>query len=120
MNSIYEEQAKLAAARVDQTQMMMDPATIVAIITQVLPIIASCFGRNQSADPVEAAERFREYYKKDPKGMRKKLARRIRAEADQPMSKEESFALADGIIWQMLSVEDEVIVSGCMEAPADL
>ena len=120
MNPIYEQQARLTAERIDPTEMMMDPVTIIAIITQVLPVIASCFSRNDSPDPAMAAERFHAAYEDNPKKLRKRLARRIRAEADQPMTKEQSFVMADAIIQQMLETPDEVIVAGCNEAPANL
>ena len=119
-NPIYAQQAELAAARVDQTEAAMDPITIVSIITQVLPIIASCWTRNDSPDPAYAAEKFREAYADNPKKLRKRLARRIRGEADQPMDKGQSFVLADAIIQQMLETPDEVIVAGCNEAPVGL
>ena len=120
MNPIYEQQARLTAERIDATNMMMDPITIVSIITQVLPIIASCWTRNDSPDPAYAAEKFREAYTDNPKKLRKRLARRIRGEADHPMDKGQSFVLADAIIQQMLETPDEVIVAGCNDAPVGL
>ena len=116
----YEQQATLCAERVDSTAMMLDPVTIIAIITQVLPIIASCFTRNDSADPAMAAEVFREKYTDNPKKLRKRLARRVRAEADEPMTKEQSLLMADAIIQQMLETPDELIAAGCNEAPVGL
>jgi len=120
MNPIYKEQAELAAARVDSTAAALDPITIVTIITQVLPVIASCWTRNDSPDPAMAAERFHSAYEDNPKKLRKRLARRIRAEAEEPMSKEQSFLLADAIIEQMLATDAEVITAGCNEAPVGL
>lgn len=120
MSTVYEKVAEATAKRVDESQMMMDPVTILSIITAVLPVIASCFSRNDSPDPAYAADRFREAYAKDPHKLRKRLARRIRGEADEPMSKPQSFVLAEAIIQQMLDTPDSVIVAGCNEAPADL
>lgn len=120
MATVYDKVAAETADRIDPTAMMLDPVTIIAIITQVLPIIASCFARNDSPDPAMAAERFREKYVADPHKLRKRLARRIRGEADEPMSKEQSFIMADAIIQQMLETPDSVIQAGCNEAPADL
>lgn len=120
MNTIYEQQARLAAERIDPAAMAMDPVTIIAIITQVLPVIASCFSRNDSPDPAMAAERFHAAYEDNPKKLRKRLARRVRAESDEPMTKEQSFILADAIIQQMLETDAEVIEAGCNEAPANL
>lgn len=120
MGDVFKETAEKAAARVDQTEMMMDPVTIVAILTQVLPIVASCFNRNDSPDPAMATEKFHEMYLKDPHKMRKRLARRIRGEADQPMSKEHSFVLADALIKQLLETPASCIQQACNEAPAGL
>lgn len=120
MNTIYEQTAAQAAARVDSTAAAMDPVTIIAIITQVLPVIASCWTRNDSPDPAMAAERFHAAFEDNPKKLRKRLARRVRAESDEPMSKEQSFILADAIIQQMLETDAEVIEAGCNEAPVGL
>lgn len=120
METTYDSIAELTAARVDESQMMMDPGVVVAIITQVLPIIAGCFSRKYSPDPAYAAETFREMYATDPHKLRKKLASRIRSQADQPMSKSQSFILAEAIIQQMLDTPDSVITAGCNEAPSDI
>lgn len=120
MATVYEKAAAETADRIDPTAMMMDPVTIIAIITQVLPIIASCFSRNDSPDPAMAAVQFRAAHESHPNRLRKRLARRVRAEADEPMSKEQSFIMADAIIQQMLETPDEVIQSACNEAPAGL
>ncbi len=119
-NPIYAQQAELAAERIDAEAFGMDPLTIITIITQVLPILASCFNRNDSPDPAEAAERFREYHSRNPEKLRKRVARRVRAESDKPMSKEQSFAMADAIIAQIVESDDEVIYFGCNEAPEGL
>lgn len=105
----YKQQATLCAERIDAESFGMDPITIIAIITQVLPMLADCFNRNDSPDPAEAAERLREYNRKNPKGLRKRMARRIRAEASNPMSKEQSFTLAEAIIAEATQASDEII-----------
>lgn len=120
MNPIYAQQAELVAERIDPAEMMLDPVTIIAIVTQVLPVIASCFSRNDSPDPAMAAERFHAAYEDNPKKLRKRLARRVRAEAEQPMTKEQSFLMANAIIQQMLASDAEVIAYAVAEAPANL
>lgn len=119
MSFDYKAKAELCAERIDAAEFGMDPITIVTIITQVLPLLADCFNRNDSPDPVEAAERLREYNRKNPQGLRKRMARRIRAEATKPMTKEQSFTLADAIIQETIQSSDEVIfgaVAGASEA----
>ena len=120
MATVYDKVAAETADRIDPTAMALDPVTIIAIITQVLPIIASCFTRNDSPDPAMAAIRFHAAHESHPNRLRKRLARRVRAEADEPMSKEQSFLMADAIIAQMLETPDDVIAAGCNEAPVGL
>jgi hypothetical protein len=116
----YEHQATLCAARIDHTAMMLDPVLVVTILTGLLQVFGSCWTRNDSPDPAMAAEAFQRKYTENPKKMRKRVARRVRAEASEPMTKEQSFMFADAIIAQILETPDEVIAAACNEAPSDL
>lgn len=111
-----ERQAQLTASRIDPQEMRFDPVTILTILTTVLPLVADCFNRNDEPDPVATKKRAAEYYRRNPKGMRRRTARRVRAEADQPMTREQSFKFADAIIAQTLSSDDIVVELCCREA----
>lgn len=111
------EQAQLAANRVDAAAVGLDPFTILTILTTVLPVIASCWNRNDEPNPELSARNFRRYHDAHPKQLLKRTARRIRAEATEPMTKEQSFALAEAVIAQALEAAPEAIKACCMEAP---
>lgn len=109
-------QAELAAQRVNEDNVSFDPLTIITIITQVLPLIAQCWNRNDSPDPAESKARLAKYHEQHPEACLKRTARRIRAEADQRMTKAESIELAKAVIEQALSADEETVAACCAEA----
>ncbi len=111
------EQAQLAANRVDATAVGLDPFTILTIVTQVLPILTSCWNKNDEPNPELSARNLKRYNDAHPKQLLKRTARRIRAEATEPMTKEQSFALAEAVIAQALEAAPETVKVCCMEAP---
>jgi len=119
MNNL-NKQAQLAADRVDAAAVGLDPFTILTIITQVLPMLASCWNRNDSPDPAESRKKLQAYADKNPQALLKRTARRVRAEADTNISKIESFDIARAIIEQALSADDETVAACCAEAPEGL
>jgi hypothetical protein len=118
--SLIEQQAERAAARVDSAAVGFDPITIITILTQVLPILLSCWNRNDSPDPAESAGKIRAYHNAHPNALRKRTARRIRAEAAQPMEKYQSLQLADAVIAQAIEVDPQEASLCCSEAPENL
>lgn len=115
-----KQQSELAAARVDAAEVGFDPITIITIITQVLPILLSCWNRNDSPEPVESAEKIRAYNNAHPQQLRKRTARRIRAEANHPMEKYQSLLLADAVIAQAMAADQQTAALCCVEAPDNL
>jgi len=120
MTTSLNRQAELAAARVDSAAVGFDPLTILTILTQVLPILASCWNRNDSPTPEESSERIRKYHETRPVQLRKRTARRIRSEATSPMEKWQSLQLADAVIAQAVEATPEVVATCCSEAPEGL
>lgn len=118
--SRIKSQAELAAARVDANAVGLDPFTIISIMTQVLPVLISCWNRNDSQDNAESARKIRAYHNAHPNALRKRTARRIRAEADAPMEKFQSLQLADAVIAQAISEDPQEVALCCEEAPEDL
>lgn len=114
--SNLKQQAELAAARVDAESVGIDPFTIITILTQVLPLIVSCWNRNDEPNAEMSATNFVRYYEGHPEQALRRTARRIRAEADAPMSKEQSFALARAVIDQALEASPAEVKACCMEA----
>ena len=109
-------QAELAAERVDPNKVGLDPVSILTILTAVLPLLAQCFNRNESPSPQNAAVSLRKAHERNPESLRRRTARRIRAEADEPMLKSDSFVLADAVIAQALETDDATVTACCMEA----
>jgi hypothetical protein len=118
MNNL-NKQARLAADRVDSS-VGLDPITILTIITQVLPFLTSCWNRNDSPDPAESKKKLQAYAEKSPQALLKRTARRVRSEADEKLTKLESFDIARAIIEQALSADEETVAACCAEAPEGL
>ncbi len=109
-------QAEKAADRVDANKVGFDPITILTILTTVLPLLAKCWNKNDEPNAAMSAANLKRYHDSQPKAMLKRTARRIRAEADEPMSKEASFELARAVIEQALSEDADTVSACCSEA----
>lgn len=118
MGTSISKQAELIAARVPSVLVGMDPVTILTIISQVLPLVIACWNKNDEPNAQLSAVNFKRYFKAHPELVRRRIARRVRAEADAPMSKEASFIIASAIIAQALESPTEIITACCLEAPA--
>ncbi len=117
MESALSVQAKAIADRVDVEKVGFDPFTILAIIQQVLPMLLRCFdGSTAIDDPNTVTARLQILHDRNPETLLRRTARRIRGEADEPMSRQASFELARATIEQALSVPDDVAISCCSEA----
>lgn len=92
------QQAEAIAARVDSSKVGIDPATIITILTTVLPIIVSCFRRNDEPEPENVSAAVRRAHNRNPDALRRRTARRIRRSAEKPISEEDSLQLADATI----------------------
>lgn len=117
--SSLETSATRMAARVDSSQFGMDPITIAALFLQVLPVVVQCFRRNDVGSPDFIRAEVERMERKDPKTLRRRLARRIRGEADVPMSKEQSFLLAEAMIEETLASGDDVVYGVAVECGCD-
>ncbi len=121
MGNTIQEQAKLIAARVDGDAAGLGNTAVLDILREVLRTVIACyigglFGDGGTADPAVVSARFKEEYDDNPVKMKKRIARRIRAEATAMMSKAQANALADGVIEQALDPSvTEAVVSACCE-----
>lgn len=114
-DELIKESAINAAQRVDAERVGLDPATIIMILTQVLPLVISCFKRNDEADP-QAIQKAVQRASTTPAGraaLRRRTMRRIRAESSTPLSKDEAFALADAVIEEALEQNPQAIAAVC-------
>ena len=114
------KQAELAAARVDSQAVGIDPITIITIFSTVFPSIVSCWNRMNTNQHETTSDRVREFHESNPAQLRKKTARRIRGEADQPMEKWQSLLLADAVIAQAIAEDPKEVSLCCAEAPEGL
>lgn len=91
-----QQHAERIASKVPES-VGFDPITIITILTTVLPMIMTCFNKEtQSASDIQA--KVKEFHDSNPRKLRIRTARRVRAEAEESMTKEQSFVLADAII----------------------
>lgn len=103
--------ASRAADRVDAAKYGIDPITIVTILTQVLPLLLSCWKQNDVQGDPSPRLAMQEAYAKNPESLVRRTARRIRGEAEAPMSKAMSFDLARAVIEQALADPAETFQS---------
>ncbi|CAB4144914.1 hypothetical protein UFOVP466_86 [uncultured Caudovirales phage] len=113
MSDELDEQARACAARVPNN-VGFDPITIVTILTQVLPLLMSCFQRNDEPSPAAMRAEVKAQQVRAPEQLRRRTARRIRGDADVPMTKTESLMLADAVIAECCESEDSTVVSLAM------
>lgn len=109
-----ERQAVRVAARVPAT-VGFDPATVISLLVTVLPMILKCFNKNDETDPAKINAAVKRQNESAPAVLRRRTARRIRGEADQPMSKEQSFTLAEAVIAEACAANESDVVSMCHE-----
>lgn len=114
--SQIQEAAQRVSERVDANAVGLDPVTVVTILTQVLPLVLACWNRNDEPNSQLAATNFRRYYNAHPQQALRRTARRVRFEADKPMTKAQSFALAQAIIDEALATEPATAAACCVEA----
>jgi len=116
MTLTLKDNARLIASRVDSESVLLDPITIFTIITQVLPLVVACWNKNDEPNAELSSVNFKRYHSAHPEQVRRRLARRIRGEADAPMTKSQSLEFADAIIAQVLESSVATVAACCREA----
>lgn len=114
-DELIKEAATAAAQRVDAEAVGLDPVTIITILTQVLPLVISCFKRSDepSSEDIQKALQRQSSTPAGRASLRRRTMRRVRSEADQKMSKEQAFALADAIIEEGLENNPQMVSAVC-------
>lgn len=105
-------QAKRCAARVPAS-VGLSPAVIIKIITEVLPLLASCFNRNDETDSAEVRREVINQNSVAPNRLRRRMSRRIRGEATDQMTRKQSFALAEGVIQEVMASDNVTVGNFC-------
>jgi len=109
-----EEQSRLVSERIDMQKYGFDPMTILTVITTVLPLLMSCFNRNDEQNNEAVQATFKRYHEHNPVSLRNRTMRRVRAESDENLTKSQAYAIADAVIEQALAT-DSATASLCAE-----
>lgn len=114
-----EMQAKAVADRLDPAEVGFDPITILSLITTILPMLMACFNRNDEPNESMVKASFKRYHDSNPDALRRRTMRRVRSEADDPMTRDQAYLIADAVIAQALSVDADVAMACAHEAGRD-
>ena len=114
-DELISEAATAAAQRVDAESVGLDPITVITILTQVLPLVISCFKRSDepSSEDIQKALQRQSSTPAGRASLRRRTMRRVRAESDERLSKEQAFAIADAIIEEGLENNPQMIAAVC-------
>ena len=115
-----ELQAKAVADRLDPATVGFDPVTILTLLTTILPLLMNCFNRSDEPNPSMVKASFKRYHDAHPELLRRRTMRRVRGEADDPMTREQAYLIADAVIAQALSVDADVAMACAHEAGRDI
>lgn len=115
--SELKRHAAEAAQRVDPQVAQMNPIIIGIIFDQIIPILIGCLrGWLEKPSPAEMQALVAREYQRNPDGVLRKTARRIRGESDVPMTKDQSRVLAKAAIQQMIESPATEVTSAATEA----
>lgn len=113
MNDLLtSEMAQRCAARVDSGKVGFSPTVILSIFAAVLPLMSVCINKDVPT-PEQAHAKVREWNASDPERLLKRTARRVRAEAEERMSKDEARELARAIIAECCASDEEDVTAFC-------
>lgn len=114
-DELIKEAATAVAQRVDAESVGLDPVTIITILTQVLPLIIGCFKRNDepSSDDIQHELKRQSSTPAGRASLRRRTMRRVRAESDERLSKQQAFAIADAIIEEGLENNPQMVSAVC-------
>jgi hypothetical protein len=99
----------------EQGYRSIDPTMIMALIQTLL----ACWQNRHSSDPAQARIEFERRYEKHPKRMKRRISEHVLFEAHkkgQTLTPAEASVLADSMIAQILSTDQETAAACCMEA----
>jgi hypothetical protein len=104
----YGAFSKSVASRVNPREYGIDPATIILILTEVLPMIMDCFMPMNQSDQ-DVITRVKTLHRVNPRRLRRRLAAGIRRETPQPISYRLAYKLADETIQECLAHDDKFV-----------
>lgn len=111
--SAVDAHAERIASKVDSNIVGLDPATIIAILTTVLPLIISCFKKQDEPDPAEVAEAVRDANARNPRKLLRRTARSVKHESKTRLTQDQAEELAQAIIDDCCQQSDDVVAEAC-------
>jgi len=79
----------------------LDPVLILSILSQILPLLTNCGANRAEGDPEKISEFVRDRVARGPKShekLRRNIARRVRGQATETLTVDQSLTMADAII----------------------
>jgi hypothetical protein len=121
MSDLLPQQAALAAQRVDPqvTEELGGSIIVTEILTLAFKWLLSCLNR-ENANPAQVQAAVKEENGTNRKALLRRTARRIRGNAEQPMTRQQSFELAKASIEQALAMDEETAMACAVSVPNDL
>ena len=107
MESATARYAERISERIDYEKLnngqsvVIEKSLAVSIFTFILPLFMTCLTQEEVSEATIFA-RVTDAHNRNPLGLRRRTARRIRGDAVQPMTRHQSFVLADALIAETL------------------
>lgn len=114
MSISVEYMSKRVASRVDSNLVGIDPLTIMTLVTTVLLPLISCFTQNDEPDPDQVAAAVKERFERNPRGLRRRTARKISqvsARDGKKLTGEQAGILADAVIQEAMSTPPATVAA---------
>lgn len=105
--------AERIAGKVDANLVGLDPITIVTILTTVLPLLISCFKKQDEPEPAEVAEAVRDANARNPRKLLRRTTRSVKHESDVRLTTQQAEEIAQAIIDDACSQPDSVVAEAC-------
>ncbi len=102
-----QSHAQRIATRVDSS-VGLDPATIIAILTTVLPLLINCF-RHEEPAPAEVAEAIRDAHARNPRRLQVRTTRSVKSESKTKLTHDQAEEIAIAIIDDCLNQDDNTV-----------
>lgn len=113
-NALVHEAAQGAAQRVDAEAVGLDPAMITLILTQILPLIISCFRREEpSPQEIQRAVRRKTRTPRLRARFLRNLSHSIQEKSDTELTDEQADAMAEAVLEETLNQNPQMVSAVC-------
>ena len=108
-------QAEAAASRVDESEVGIDPITIITIITTVLPLLIKCFSKNDEPDEAETRAAVVKANDRNPRQLERRTTQAVMRE-NRTLTRSQAKAIGQAIIEQTIEMTGPAVAACCKEA----